>query len=352
MQYINSVSFFNKILNKFEIKLNRTYLFSKPVEIAIEPTLKCNSNCIMCNRNFSRKETKNAEGFLSWDILTKAKPFLKYAERVLFGGFGEALLHPEYLAMLREIKKYNPFVYFFTNGILMTEEIGKGLVDSGMDMICISMGGATRDTYKKIRGVDAFVEVVNNIKYVTAYKKKTGKKRPILSFNVVAMNSLLPELEALVQLARDIGVEHIAFPNLVVQGDAVREESLWLNRKDAINAFEKASLLANQLQIKFEPPNLDICKYDCKVIFNKMSINWDGTVMSCALERYITGDLKDDDIASIWNNNGMIKLRKGYYEKGLEDICRNCACWDNRPEAYLTPWINSRELATSFSSLI
>lgn len=345
MQYINIFSFSNKVLNRIENKLHRPRLFSKPIEIVIEPTLKCNSNCIMCNRNFNRKETWNANGFLSWDILLKAKPFFKYAGRILFGGFGEALLHPEYLAMLREIKKVNPFVYFFTNGILMTEEIGKGLVDAGMDMICISMGGATRDTYKKIRGVDAFEKVIENIKFITAYKKKTGKKTPMLSFNTVAMNSLLPELELLVKLANDIGVKHIAFPNLVVQGDTIRDESIWLNRENAKNAFTSASLLANKLQIKFIAPNLNIYQSDCKDIFKKMSINWDGKVMSCALERYIIGDLKENNIASIWNSKGMIKLREDYYEKGLEVICKNCACWDNRPDVFLNPGINSREYA-------
>lgn len=345
MQYVNFNSFTNEILNRIEIKLKKTRLISRPLEITIEPTLICNSNCIMCNRNFSRKETKNAEGFLSWDILLKTKPFLKYAKRVVFGGFGESLLHPEYLAILREIKKSNPFVLFFTNGIPMTREVGKGLVDAGMDMIYISMGGATRDTYKKIRGVDAFEKVVDNIRFITEYKKETGKKRPILSFNIVAMNSLLPELESLVQLACDIGVENIDCPNLVVQGDSIREESIWLNIEEAKSAFKKATILANKFQIKFRPPSLAIYKSDCKALFNKMFINWDGTVMSCAIERYIIGDLKEKDIASIWNSKGIVKLRKDYYQKGLEVTCQNCACWDNRPETFLHPSVNSRELA-------
>ena len=349
MQYINALSFFNNILNRVETKLNRTYLFSRPLEIALEPTLKCNSDCIMCNRSFNRKETKNAEGFLSWDTFLKVKPFFKYAERVVFGGFGEALLHTEYIAMLREIKACGPFVYFFTNGILMTEKTGRELVDSGMDMICVSIGGATRDTYRKVRGVDAFEKVVDNIKLITAYKKKTGKKRPILSFNVVAMNSLLPELESLVRLAHTIGVEHIAFPNLVVQGNAMREESIWLNLEKAKNAFKKASLLANKLQISFMPPGLDIYKSDCKSIFKKIFINWDGAVMSCAMERYIIGSLNEKSIQYVWNSKGMLRLRGDYYKKGLEVICKNCACWDNRPETFLNPWVNSREYANKVS---
>ena len=101
--------------------------------------------------------------------------------------------------------------------------------------------------------------------------------------------------------------------------------------------------MACKLNITFIPPNFYVCKSDCRGIFLNMFIGWDGTVMSCALERYIVGDLKEKDIASIWNSKGMIKLRKDYYEKGLEVICQNCACWDNRPETFLYPVINSRE---------
>ncbi|NUO09319.1 MAG: radical SAM protein [Candidatus Brocadia sp.] len=345
MQYTNFNSFINKILNRIEIKLKRTYLLSRPLEVAIEPTMKCDSNCVMCNRNFSRKETKNAAGLLSWDILLKAQPFFKYAERVLFCGFGEALLHPEYLAMLREIKRSNPFVYLFTNGISMTEEMGRGLVDAGIDMICISIGGATKETYRKIRGVDAFEQVMNNIRLITEYKKKTGKKIPILTFEVVAMNSILNELESIVQLAHSVGVECINSPNLVVQGMDIKEECTWLNIENTRKAYQKAGIMAKKLNITFNSPIFNVCRSDCRAFFQKMFINWDGTVMTCALERYIIGDLKKENIASIWNSNGMIKLRKNYYEKGLEVTCPNCVCWDKRPETFLNPSINSREYA-------
>src|SRR6185369_520148 len=150
MFYVNAKSFVNKLVNRAEIKLGRSRLLSRPVELTMEPTLECNSNCVMCNRNFSRQEVKQTKGFLSWDVFNKVRPFFPTAERVLFGGFGEPLMHPHYLEMLKEIKKSGPFVYVFTNGILLNEMVGKELVDAGMDMICVSMGGATKETYHKI----------------------------------------------------------------------------------------------------------------------------------------------------------------------------------------------------------
>lgn len=342
MGSVRLLPLFNRILSLCEARLKRTRLLARPIEIALEPTLQCNSDCIMCNRNFNFKKAKEAAGFLDWKIFNKVKPYFKSAESVLFGGFGEALLHPDYFSMLRAIKREGPFVYFFTNGILMKDEAGKNLVDSGIDMICISMGGATKQTYKKIRGVDGFEQVVQNIEKINEYKIMKNKKTPVLSFNVVAMNSIMPELASMVRLANKIGVEHIAMPNMVAQGKEMIVESIWENVDEAKSTIEQASTIAEKYNIKFIPPNLKIMEKDCKSLFHKMFINWDGTVMSCALEKYIVGDVSKNSLSEIWNSKGMIGLRKKYYEHGLKSVCPRCSCWDNKPDNFLYGNANTR----------
>lgn len=345
MFYVNAKSFTNKLLNRAEIKFGRTRLLSRPIELTLEPTLECNSNCVMCNRNFSRQEVKQAKGFLSWETFDKVRPFFSTAERVLFGGFGEPLLHPDYLKMLREIKKSGPYVYVFSNGILMKKTVGKALLDEGMDMICISMGGGTRETYRKIRGVDAFDIVIDNIRRVSEYKKRMRADLPFLSFNIVAMRSLLGEMEAIIKLAHGIGVTHIAMPNLVVQGPEMEKESLWLCRDEALAVFAKAAKLATQYGITFIPPNLNVGQGQCNALFNRLNINWDGSIMSCAMERYIVGDLGRKTIDEIWNSKGMRQLRHKVIEAGFKSTCPKCTCWDNNPDNYLHPSCNSRSSA-------
>lgn len=333
------------MINRAEIKLGRIRLLSRPVELTLEPTLECNSNCVMCNRNFSRQEVKKAKGFLDWDVFNKVKPFFSTAERVLFGGFGEPLIHPHYLEMLIEIKKTGPYVYVFSNGILMNEKVGKELVDAGMDMICISMGGSTKETYRKIRGVDAFETVVDNIRRLSDYKKKCGANLPLISWNIVAMRTLLPEMEDIVDLAHKIGVEHIALPNLVAQGSDMETESLWLCRDEALTVFQKAANRAERYGITFIPPNLNIGKSRCHALFNRLNINWDGSIMSCAMERYIAGDLRKQTITEVWNGKSMQTLRHKILTEGLADTCPRCTCWDNQPENFLHPSENSRAFA-------
>jgi len=345
MEFITPLSFANKLINHFEIKLHRRKLISRPVEITLEPTLKCNSNCLMCNRNFSRKETKQSEGFLSWEVFNRIRPAFKFAERVEFSGFGEGLLHPEYLEMLKEIKKSGPYVHCFTNGVLLSEEMGQGLVNAGMDRIGISIGGATRETYRKIRGIDAFETVVDNIRRLNAYKQKAGKNTPELSFNVVAMTSLLGEINSLLELAADLGVSDISMPNLVVQGGIVRDESLWLHKEKALPVFQAAGELARRMGISFHPPDLDVGRSDCNAFYRRTYITWDGKVLSCPLERYVLGDILQKPFPRIWNGRGLRKLREHYHRSGLEYTCPKCSCWNNCPDVFLSPSENSREYA-------
>ncbi|OGP13030.1 MAG: hypothetical protein A2052_04000 [Deltaproteobacteria bacterium GWA2_54_12] len=347
MRLSSLVSISNMYLNRFEVSQKRTRLLSRPLNIALEPTLKCNSDCFMCNRNFSRAETKKAESFLSWETFNMVRPLFKYTRSVLFGGFGEALLHPEYIPMLREMKKEARFVFTYTNAILMTEEVGRALVDAGMDRICVSIGGASRETYKKIRGVDKYDRVVENLKLIRDYKKKKGVARPAVFLEVVAVNSVLPEMTAFIELASELEVKTVTVANMVAQGEALRKESVWLNPVEAKAAFEKASKLAEKYGIKFNQPSLEAKRRTgCSMLFDMMVVNWDGTVMSCPRERYIIGDLRSTPPGDIWNSKGMKELRKNLYEKGLADVCPRCTCWDNDPENFLDPPFNSREHAT------
>lgn len=335
----------NKMLNILERKAGRTKLFSRPTELNIEPTLQCNSNCLMCNRNFIRKDDKRAKGFLSWETFKKTAPFWPFARRVLFSGFGEPLLHPDYLEMLLAMKRKGVYVSMYTNGILMKDNLARGIVDAGMDKVYISMGGATRETYQKVRGIDAFEVVVHNLKALDAYKRKKGTTLPQVAFTVVAMNSVMHEIERLLQMAKELGGEELAMQNLVVQGESLRYESIWADRVKSQEVLARAARWAKQLKIRFLPPLLQEREGFCWDIFSKLVINWDGSVMSCCMERFNLGDLRNQELADIWNSVGLVKLRKAFLNGGIAKLCPKCACWKVTPESFLDPWFNSREFA-------
>ena len=123
MRIVSRKSFFNKLLNSIELKFRRRTLLSKPISLSIEPTLQCNSACKMCNRYFNAKKANEIYGFFDIHLLEKIIPFIQSAEEVIIGGFGESLLHPDFLKLARIIKSRGPYLYFFTNGISLNETL-------------------------------------------------------------------------------------------------------------------------------------------------------------------------------------------------------------------------------------
>jgi MoaA/NifB/PqqE/SkfB family radical SAM enzyme len=345
MKYVNLKSFSNKYLNAAEIRAGRTRLGSRPVHITIEPTLKCNSNCVMCNRNAVRKEEVGRSGFLSWSTLKKLDPFLPWAERVLFGGFGESLLHPEYIPMLRHIKRRGPEVYFYTNGILLTPETSMKLLDAGVDQISISFGGGHPGTYRRVRGVE-MAPIVDNLRALRKIRDSRTGDTPKVTFNIVAMNSVLDEMQEILELASNLGVSEVSMPNLTVQKPELEAESPWIDTARSRRILKKAGETAERLGIHLEPPDLTVSRGSCTALFKSMTITWDGLVLSCPMERFIIGNVNHGPVRKIWNGAGMIRLRRKQLAAGIETLCPNCFCWNNRPEAFLNPHYNSREFAT------
>jgi MoaA/NifB/PqqE/SkfB family radical SAM enzyme len=345
VRYINLRSFVNRWHNRFERKRKRTFLGSKPIEMGIEPTNNCNSKCIMCNRMFSRADENLYTGRLSWDTLRKCQEFIRYCERVCFGGFGEPFLHLEYLQMAKFIKECGPYVYCFTNGSLLGEKECQGLVDVSFDEICVSLGGGDRQTHHFIRGVDNFDRVVESLRRINEIKSRRGVAKPFISFNIVAMKTVLEKMDKVLDLAVELGVKTIAMPNLVAQGEAMIEESPWMHVEWSQDVFRKAEEVTRAHGIEFGYPDLTEGKGDCDSLFTTMIVAWDGIVLSCALERFVIGDLKKSSLEEIWNSEEYRRLRERYYNEGIARVCPNCSCWNRRKEAFLSPSENTRRKA-------
>lgn len=344
MKYVSLKSFLNKQINKVELRLKKRRLSSYPIAVYLEPTLKCNSNCMMCNRQVVRKEEVLQGDYLSWDTFNKIKPFFSTAEEVLFGGFGEPLLHKDFIPMAKEIKKYNPYLYFYTNGLFLTPEIAKELILTGVDEVCISFGGATEDTYRKIRGVP-MAPIVENIRKLNEFKKSLSSSKPKISFVIVAMKSIFEELVDIVDIAKDVGATKMEIANIVIQDENLLDESPWRHRDEYERIMEEFIKKANSYNMELLLFNLNKSTESCKHIFCSITITWNGIILSCPQERFIMGSINEESIVDVWNNESYLKLRDRYYREGLNKVCPNCFAWKNDDQAYLHPNKNSRIFA-------
>src|SRR5690348_3467638 len=141
-----------------------------PRSIYIEPTTRCNELCQQCPRTLLSREEDRDLTFEQFCFIVDQFPVL---ERVVLHGLGEPLLNKDLPRMISYLKARGTYVLFNSNGILLNEERGQALIDAGLDEYRLSMDGATRATYKLVRGVDAFDKIWRNVKaFITMQKKQ------------------------------------------------------------------------------------------------------------------------------------------------------------------------------------
>lgn len=317
----------NYWLNRIEFAIKRDHLLSHPIELCIEPTNRCNSKCVMCTMSVHRQKGSIPFGDMNWETFLRTRPFWKTAKEIDLSGFGEPFLHLRYLDMARELKKEGCFVHCFSNGLLIDENISKELVAFQYDKIAVSIGGATAQTYRYIRGVDGFHQVVRNLRKLKEIKNASCVKKPEIRFNLAAMNSVLDELSNLVCLASELDVTSIDMFHLVVYFDNVRQESPWLNINAAQEKMERAKEVAKELGVNLRLPSFEPRESFCRDPFDHFLVRWDGMIVSCIIHRFLFGDINLASPIEIWNSVPWRQLRRQIWQQGYRTICPQCHCW-------------------------
>lgn len=207
----------------------------------------CNSPCVMCD--CWQTKTKN------YHPANKLKEFHKKmkelgARGIMISG-GEPLLHPEIKTILRDLKEMGLPIFLNTNGILLGKHLA-WLSQLEIEELVISMDGSDADTYRIIRGTPMFDKVWKNIK---DFRQQNPKTRLILRTTLTKHNAF--NLDELVSLAKENGVDHIGFSPLDIssesfsrvgmeQGRAERLTDLLLPTSAQIDSFLSAFFPGNR----------------------------------------------------------------------------------------------------------
>ena len=238
--------------------------FLPPVHVSIDPSNKCNLNCIWCNAYeiMQRKQTdyppkhliKIADFCAEWGI-----------KAICVAGGGEPFMNPGTGDMLLRLKENGVKCAPITNGVLLNDET-IDIIAQTCRWIGISMDAACSDTYMQVKGilgpVDIFDRVLGNISKLTKRIKETGSKCEVgYKFLLHPLNA--HEILRAVELAKSLGVH--AFQLRPVGWDnipkTISKESLdFTSLLDVIDSqIEQAMALGNEnfsvygIRHKFQP---------------------------------------------------------------------------------------------------
>jgi MoaA/NifB/PqqE/SkfB family radical SAM enzyme len=195
-----------------------------PRALYIEPTNRCNSLCTECPRTFGiNTESPRDLALPEFDAIIAQVPAL---ERVVLHGLGEPLMNPAASRMVARLRARDIAVTFNTNAILLNRRRGEALIEAGLPELRISIDGATRHTYRLMRGVDKLAQVRANLAAFAALKASRGVHLPRVSLWLVATRQTIEELPALVEMAPELGAAEIYVQRLVYFGVGTAREEL------------------------------------------------------------------------------------------------------------------------------
>ena len=119
--------------------------------IEVEATNFCNARCEFCNHSDSAREkgfldVAKFETFLDKmeEVIAENRLFIHgqkngFLPKIVFGGLGEALIHPDVKELIFACKKRGFYVSLITNGKLLNSDKAKMLIESGIDEIDVSL---------------------------------------------------------------------------------------------------------------------------------------------------------------------------------------------------------------------
>lgn len=164
-----------------------------PLIVNFQLTHRCNLRCKMCNIWRDPQEaTLPLEDF---------KKIIKEAGELgcFFASLsgGESLIIKDILSYVSYAKSHIPYVNLVTNGLLLSQEMAKGLAETGLDTISISIDGLEK-THDTIRGEGSFakaLEAINNIK-INAPRIKVIVNTVISQWNIEELIKLADMVES------------------------------------------------------------------------------------------------------------------------------------------------------------
>src|SRR5438045_7629165 len=160
-----------------------------PSRMFIECTAACNISCSQacCAPETGITRTRQA-GMLDFAlfrrVVDEVGPSLT---RIDFFNYGEAFLHKRAIEMCEYIKSHFPHIYLYTstNGLALTEEQTRRLVNSGIDEVTFSIDGASPDTYVVYRKRSDFAKALRNLRAAVDEKRNGGRDVPFINWRYI-----------------------------------------------------------------------------------------------------------------------------------------------------------------------
>jgi MoaA/NifB/PqqE/SkfB family radical SAM enzyme len=275
-----------------------------PSKIYVEATTRCNLDCQFCVRRAWDESLGDMDG-QTFAAILEGVHVLSRRPTVMFGGIGEPLAHARLPEMVAQAKSLGARVELVTNGTLLSRAMGRALIEAGLDLLWVSIDGATPERYGDLRLGAAMHDVLGNLA-LFCEGRRAGGRGPETGIAFVAMRRNIADLPALRDLAGHLGVAHFHVSHLLAHTPEMLEETLYPQVPST------------------RPPQIGgRCPF---IESGAVAIGWDGSVSPCVpllhgsrsflnggerfTQRWSVGRVTDRNLLELWNAQKFQEFRQ------------------------------------------
>jgi MoaA/NifB/PqqE/SkfB family radical SAM enzyme len=315
-------------------------------KVYIEPTTQCNLACRTCIRNIWH-EPMGHMSMATFHHIIEGLRSLPSPPTVVFGGFGEPLFHPHIIEMVKKVKALSSSVELITNGTLLDESLARALLSTEIDVLWLSLDGASAESYADVRLGAMLPEVLANVTRMRYSSWSYEYHQPHLGIVFVAMKRNIADLPEVLRIGTRLKADRFVITNVLpyteeLQGEALYDRVLgdsscvtspWAPRlnfsKIDMNEATRESLYRVMRGWRLSSHGGDDAGEQnyCRFIESgSTAISWEGHVSPClplmhshtsylhgrkrTSERHVIGNIAERLLPELWNDEGYVALRK------------------------------------------
>ena len=122
--------------------------------------------------------------------------------RSISGGSGSRFFYPSTLDWIEQAKALGVKVELITNATILNEKTARRLIDSGLDMLWVSLNGASEETYADVRLGAELPRILRNLRRFVKIRPANHYPKPELGIAFVAMKRNIADLPKVIRLGK------------------------------------------------------------------------------------------------------------------------------------------------------
>jgi radical SAM protein with 4Fe4S-binding SPASM domain len=315
-----------------------------PSHLFIDVTNICNLKCPLCPTGAAAPG--RPEGMMPLAMFKRVIDEMgEYLISVDLFNWGEPLLNKNIYEMVAYAHKHHIITSISTNFNYLPGNSAERLITSGLDILILSIDGASHEVYEKYRVGGKFSKVIDNISAIVNKRRQLGATNPYICWQFLVMRHNEHEIEASKEMASKLGIDKITIDHAYLPV-ATREEAMkWLPKNPKYHRYNLEELEKGWNERKvhgeqsesthnhtIESSVMKDCKrrVDCSWLWTQATINCDGSLSPCCAifdPAADFGDLSHDSFRNIWNNEKYMVSRHFSSTGEMKDpvtICMKC----------------------------